>query len=231
MLHTNLTANKIVILYVTFWNWSVRQYSCQFMTEFVNLLCQYVSVSFSVLLYKLQSVVYMLMWLLLQVLKQIDVCGHIVQVKCCERPDPKMCQSPCNMFLRCGHMCATVCSAVCTQKCQELVPCTVRPACGHSVYVPCYKQNQCECYRFICAVCYMWFVPKVSVLNFYLNVFWTHLLQSMTLGKLHSSSNIFPTDHSSTESHFPLVCLANVLQFFVCFPSSRNDDLSTLIST
>jgi len=46
--HTNLTTDKTVILYVTFWNWSVIQYSCQYMTKFVNLLCQYVTVSLSV---------------------------------------------------------------------------------------------------------------------------------------------------------------------------------------
>jgi len=31
----------------------------------------------------------------------------------------------------------------------------------------------------------------------------SYLLQSMTLGNLHSGSNIFSTDHSSTGSHFP----------------------------
>jgi len=31
----------------------------------------------------------------------------------------------------------------------------------------------------------------------------SYLLQSMTLGKLHSGSNVFSTDHSSTGSHFP----------------------------
>ena len=30
----------------------------------------------------------------------------------------------------------------------------------------------------------------------------TYLLQSMTLGKLHSCSNVFSTDHNSTRSHF-----------------------------
>ena len=30
----------------------------------------------------------------------------------------------------------------------------------------------------------------------------SYLLQSMTLGKLHSGSNVFSTDHSSTGSHF-----------------------------
>ena len=43
----------------------------------------------------------------------------------------------------------------------------------------------------------------------------SYLLQSMTLGKLHSGSNVFSTDHSSTGSHFPYVCLAHRLQFFV----------------
>ena len=59
----------------------------------------------------------------------------------------------------------------------------------------------------------------------------SYLLQSMTLGKLHSGANIFATDHSSTGSHFLKVCVAHQLQFFVCFPSSRNDDPSTSIST
>ena len=31
----------------------------------------------------------------------------------------------------------------------------------------------------------------------------SYLLQSMTLGKLHSGSYVFSTDHSSTGSHFP----------------------------
>ena len=152
--HTDMTTDKIVILYVTFCNWSVRQCSCQYMIKFVNLLCQCVTVSLSVPVYKLQSVIYIYMlWLLLQVLKQIDACGHTVQVKCCEKPDPKMCKSPCNRLLHCGHKCTAVCSAMCTLQCQELVPSAVRPACGHMFDVPCYTQNQSECYRFICAGC------------------------------------------------------------------------------
>ena len=31
----------------------------------------------------------------------------------------------------------------------------------------------------------------------------SYLLRSMTLGKLHSGSNVSSTDHSSTGSHFP----------------------------
>ena len=86
-------------------------------------------------------------------LKQIDVCGHFVQVKCCEKPSPSMCRGSCNKLLPCGHKCTTVCSAVCTKECQELVRCAVRPACGHLADIPCYLRNQSECYRFICAVC------------------------------------------------------------------------------
>ena len=33
----------------------------------------------------------------------------------------------------------------------------------------------------------------------------SYFLQSMTLGKLYSGSNVFSTDHSSTGSHFPCV--------------------------
>ena len=135
------------------------------MTNFMNSLCQYVTVSLSVAVYKLQSVVLMLCWLLLQVLKQIDVCGHTVQVKCCERPDPKMCQSPCNKLLYCGHKCTTVCSTVCTQECQELVRCAVRPVCGHLVYVPCYMQHQSECYRLTCAVCSHILISLLSIFS------------------------------------------------------------------
>jgi len=52
----------------------------------------------------------------------------------------------------------------------------------------------------------------------------SYLLQSVTLGKSHSGSNVFTTDHSSTGSHFLEVCVAHRLQLFVCFPSSKNDD-------
>ena len=55
--------------------------------------------------------------------------------------------------------------------------------------------------------------PKVSVLIFLFKCLLdspeitSYLLQSMTLGKLHSGSIIFSTDHSSTGSHFPCVQL------------------------
>ena len=54
-----------------------------------------------------------------------------------------------------------------------------------------------------------WFVPKASVLIFLFKCLLdspeitSYLLQIMTLGKLHSGSNVFSTDHSSTGSHFP----------------------------
>jgi len=124
------------------------------MTKFVFLLCKYVTVSLSVAVCSFSELcIYMLLWLLLQVLKHRDACGHTVQVKCCEKPILRMCDSPCNILLRCGHKCTAICSDHCTQQCQELVPCAVRPACGHLVYVPCYKQNQSECYRLTCAGC------------------------------------------------------------------------------
>ena len=163
---TNMTTDKIVILCVTFCVWSVRQYSCQYMTKFVYLLCQYVTVSLSVAVCSFsQLCIYMLLWLLLQVLKQIDACGHTVQVKCCEKPDPTMCKSPCNRMLRCGHKCTAVCSAVCTQQCQELVPSAVRPACGHLAYVPCYMQNQSECYRFTSAGCFHFVISRLFIFS------------------------------------------------------------------
>jgi hypothetical protein len=149
----SLTTDKIVILYVTFWNWSVRQYSCQYMTKFVNLF-QYVTVSLPVAVCCLSQLYIWCCDCCCKVLKQIDACGHTVQVKCCEKPDPTMCHSLCNRLLHCGHKCTAVCSALCTAKCQELIPCAVRPACGHLFDVPCYMQNQSQCYRFICVGCW-----------------------------------------------------------------------------
>ena len=52
------------------------------------------------------------------------------------------------------------------------------------------------------------FVPKVSVLIFLFKClldspeFTSYILQSMTLRKLQSGSNVFSPDHSSTGSHF-----------------------------
>ena len=68
------------------------------------------------------------------------------------------------------------------------------------VYVVCPK-SKCTDFLFKCLLD----SPEIT----------SYLLQSMALGKLHSGSNIFSTDHSSTGSHFPLVCLAHRLQFFV----------------
>ncbi|PSN32629.1 hypothetical protein C0J52_22378 [Blattella germanica] len=77
-----------------------------------------------------------------KVQKMIPSCGHSIQVKCCEDPDSKNCHFPCKKILRCGHRCTTLCSAPCIEKCQELVISRVRPVCGHSVYIPCFMQNQ-----------------------------------------------------------------------------------------
>jgi len=161
--HTSLTTDKIVILYVTFCNWSVRSTAASTwpVCELAVSVCYCKLVCCSM---QLQSVIVVLCWLVLQVLKQIEVCGHPLHVKCCEQPDPKMCMSPCNKLLRCGHKCSTLCSAVCTLNCQQLVPCAVRPACGHSVDVPCYMQNQSECYSFTCVFCYM----SLSIFRSYL---------------------------------------------------------------
>jgi hypothetical protein len=85
---------------------------------------------------------------LLQVIKQVDGCGHPLQVKCCEKPDPKMCKSPCKRTLPCGHKCTTLCSVACTQNCLELIPSVVQPACGHLLYISCYMQRKSEYYIF-----------------------------------------------------------------------------------
>ncbi|PNF18207.1 hypothetical protein B7P43_G18049, partial [Cryptotermes secundus] len=77
-----------------------------------------------------------------QVTKQLVSCGHPVEVKCCEQPDPDLCKSPCKRTLPCGHKCTAVCSDVCTKKCLELIPSAVRPLCGHLVYIPCHMQEE-----------------------------------------------------------------------------------------
>ena len=61
----------------------------------------------------------------------------------------------------------------------------------------------------VAATVHMWFVPKVSVLIFYLNVHWTYLKLQVIFFKVWPLENntvvpaVFPTDHSSTGSHFP----------------------------
>jgi hypothetical protein len=77
----------------------------------------------------------------------------------------------------------------------------------------------------------------IRVLMFYLNdcilgspEITSYLLQSTTLGKLHSGYNVLSIDRSSTGSHFLYVFLAHRSQFFVCFPQSQNDYPLTAIS-
>ena len=71
------------------------------------------------------------------------------------------------------------------------------------VYVVCPK-SKCTDFLFN----YLLDLPEIT----------SYLLLSMTLGKLHSGPNDSSTDHSSTGSHFPEVCVGHRLQFFVCFP-------------
>ena len=57
-----------------------------------------------------------------------------------------------------------------------------------TIYVVCPK-NKCTDFLFKCLLD----SPEIT----------SYLLRSMTLGKLHSGSNVSSTDHSSTGSHFP----------------------------
>ena len=75
--------------------------------------------------------------------------------------------------------------------------------------------THCLCICMYVCVCmyvyiyiYIWCVPKVLtdfLFNYLLDLheITSYLLRSMTLGKLHSGSNVSSTDHSSTGSHFP----------------------------
>ena len=65
--------------------------------------------------------------------------------------------------------------------------------------------------EFCCKICCLAYVvcPKSKCTDFVFKCLLdspeitSYLLQSMTLGKLHSGSNVFSTDHSSTGSNFP----------------------------
>jgi len=57
-----------------------------------------------------------------------------------------------------------------------------------NIYVVCLK-SKCTDFLFN----YLLDLPEIT----------SYLLRSMTLGKLHSGSNVSSTDHSSTGSHFP----------------------------
>jgi hypothetical protein len=52
-----------------------------------------------------------------------------------------------------------------------------------------YLKSKCIDFLFHCLLD----LPEITI----------YLLRSMTLGKLHSGSNVSSTDHSSTGSHFP----------------------------
>ena len=67
----------------------------------------------------------------------------------------------------------------------------------------------CVCV-FLCVYIYIYVVcPKSKCTDFLFNYLLdlpeitSYLLRSMTLGKLHSGSNVSSTDHSSNRSHFP----------------------------
>ncbi|XP_069677368.1 NFX1-type zinc finger-containing protein 1-like [Periplaneta americana] len=76
-----------------------------------------------------------------RVVKRVSKCGHMMEVKCCEDPDPELCKSPCNRLLSCGHKCTTVCCAPCITKCLHPIHSPIRPVCGHSVFIPCHWRH------------------------------------------------------------------------------------------
>lgn len=75
------------------------------------------------------------------------ICGHEVQMKCCEDPESKNCTKKCVKTLPCGHPCAGMCKDQCT-----LVPCQIKVEldkpglCGHTFSVPCHLKNSGKFY-------------------------------------------------------------------------------------
>lgn len=78
----------------------------------------------------------------IKVIKRVSGCGHMMDAKCCQDPDPKQCMSSCNRLLSCGHKCTTVCCAPCISKCFHPIRSSVQPVCGHSVFIPCHWRNK-----------------------------------------------------------------------------------------
>nr|CAD7434131.1 unnamed protein product [Timema monikensis] len=75
-----------------------------------------------------------------KVVKVLPECKHQQMVSCCESPDPAKCKRRCVRELPCGHRCTGICNKRCDNPCKELVTCSVSPACGHIVQVPCHMQ-------------------------------------------------------------------------------------------
>ena len=79
----------------------------------------------------------------------------------------------------CMYVCAYVSVWVCMYVCVCVYVC---------MYVRGLSQSKCTNFLFRCLL------DSTEITRY--------LLQNMTLAKLHSSSNVFVTDHSSTGSHF-----------------------------
>nr|CAD7438059.1 unnamed protein product [Timema bartmani] len=76
-----------------------------------------------------------------KVTKVVPQCGHQLTLMCSELPLQSRCRGSCLKMLKCGHQCDTLCCSPCTSQCKVMVPCRMKPACCHSVMVPCYKQD------------------------------------------------------------------------------------------
>ncbi|XP_054720298.1 NFX1-type zinc finger-containing protein 1-like [Uloborus diversus] len=74
-----------------------------------------------------------------------EVCGHVVEIRCCNSKCVEelvsKCEEPCRQNLSCGHMCAGKCNVcyqgrlhvACKQRCQRIL------ICGHECKSPCSK--------------------------------------------------------------------------------------------
>lgn len=81
-------------------------------------------------------------FLLLQVHKKVESCGHTVKVKCCETPTRAQCKGKCTLNLPCGHACDKKCNENCTTKCTHFVDNPHAAACRHKFQIPCYKVSE-----------------------------------------------------------------------------------------
>ncbi|CAL1276814.1 unnamed protein product [Larinioides sclopetarius] len=68
--------------------------------------------------------------------KTIEGCGHVVQVLCDVQDCEITCNSLCDRYLPCGHMCSNRCSETCVLKCMEKVK-VKSIICNHKVVIEC----------------------------------------------------------------------------------------------
>nr|CAD7410640.1 unnamed protein product [Timema cristinae] len=113
-----------------------------------------------------------------KVVKVLPECKHQQMVSCSESPDPAKCKRRCVRELPCGHRCTGICNKRCDNPCKELVTCSVSPACGHIVQVPCHMQA--SGYTFVLILAAPMWNHKIGLLPFRTNTDWTCLVQLET---------------------------------------------------